>query len=182
MNVKWFFIGTLGLTISLIAYTLIIFIKGNPISLRYNMGNKMKVKTFVSQGFSFFTKDPKTEVYRIYSKQNGYVEAIPQSNFSAGNYFGASRKRRLVEAKLEIIFGMLDSTDYVQPKIALNEFLSSRDSLPTIVVEMQHDFLCEEYYIVKSKPEPWPLFSRKVESYYPYQICKLVFKCPWPSL
>ncbi|WP_152537440.1 hypothetical protein [Aquimarina pacifica] len=177
MNITRFYFMMMIITGFIIFYTLVVFIQDNPVSLRYDIGNKRSVKMFISQGFGFFTKDPKTDIYRLYKDNNGTVEEIKHENFGIDNSFGTNRRMRLLESKLEMVFGRLDSTDYLSPKIPLQKFFVDPESIKPVVIKFDHQLICGEYYLVKSKPKPWSLFSKDLIGYYPYKVSKMIFKC-----
>jgi len=178
MNITRFYFIMMIITGFIIFYTLVVFIDDNPVSLRYDIGNKRNVTMFVSQGFGFFTKDPKTETLRLYKDYGDTIEEIEHENFGIGNYFGTNRRKRLLETKLEIVFNKLDSTDYLSPKIPIQQFFSKPEPMNPVVIKFENPLICGEYYIVKSKPKPWSLFSKDIIGYYPYKVSKIILKCP----
>jgi len=166
----------LGLVIFL---TCILFVEKNPIGRRYNLSTAKNVKTFVYQGFAFFTKDPKTEIFRIYKQDHDGIKQIKEQNFTFKNRYGLNRKNRLMESKLEFIHNTLDSSDYITPTKSLSDFFENPICIDPVVIKYQSlpfDSGKAEYYLVKSQPEPWSLFSKEIKGFYPYQISKLIFQ------
>ena len=81
-------------------------------SIPYNLitGNLKKIKfisTVSPQGWGFFTKSPREDNVYIYSLTNSLVKSEMQPNNHYSNYFGISKKSRMVGYEVSMILTQL---------------------------------------------------------------------------
>lgn len=125
-------------------------------SIPYNLitGNLKKIKfisTVSPQGWGFFTKSPREDNVYIYSLANGLVKNEMHPNNHYSNYFGISKKSRMIGYEVSIILNELKNEKWSSFNDA---FVNNNESI--IIDNSNLHFLKNgKYALVKEKITPY---------------------------
>lgn len=146
----------------------------NPISLPYVP--KLLIKTFVPQGWSFFTRNPRENLIYIYKRTGDtWAQSSDVINGSAKNYFGASRKARAMGSEYALLFSLAG----VKWDSCATGKLSCVEESKKLIVrnKLTAPQLCGEFLFVSRSPVPWAWSAHAAEIELPFQYVLVDFVC-----
>ncbi len=160
--------------VSVIVVVLLSALPRNPVSLPYVQ--KLMVKTFVPEGWNFFTRNPREELIYLYKKNqaNEWVRDPNSFNGNAVNYYGMKRNARALAAEYGLLF-----TNNKMQWIACDSTATTcyeRDSsFVKVNNQLRYPLLCGQYLFVLKEPLPWAWSSSKTSLPAKYLIIN--FEC-----
>lgn len=131
---------------------------------------KKAIKDFAQnlfpEGWAFFTINPQKERYYFYKINNDSLELLNLRSSDFRNFFGLSRRIRLVGIESAIIIQQVEEKNkWISCNSFINECMQT-DTIPTysVINNSRMQNIAGEYIIVKAKPKPWEWNSL---NYYP---------------
>jgi antimicrobial peptide system SdpA family protein len=164
---------------SLLLVTSIFFtsISFNPIQNRY--GNKQLIFTFLPQGWSFFTRNPREAQVLLYKIDGKRIIPITQKHSSYKNLFGLIRKSSIYTSEIQIIRSKINDSLFFNTKWNYQENkigLVPKGKI-TIYNEIFSPLLCGEYLLVFQEPIPWAWSKNMKSIKMPAKIIRINIKC-----
>ena len=137
---------------------------------------KKYVGTFFPEGWGFFTKNPRDLQFEVYKIENKKVSRIDMSNHSAFNYFGLSRKARVIGYESSVIANEIDKKKWKKNEVKdISGFIN--DSSAVISQKKEFKFLIPGEYIFKMyEPIPYAWAKKNQEKNNPYSFVKVTIK------
>lgn len=146
----------------------------NPMSIESPISKYNRVSNFLPQGWGFFTKDPTEELFDIYEVDHkGMLVQLNESNSSASNLFGFSKKNRFKMIEYAILYENLKGRKWFHTKGLLEtDTITEYDTL-----KLQNDLLILKknkiYYLAKHSPVPFAWSMKDQEKNKPYEFIKI---------
>jgi antimicrobial peptide system SdpA family protein len=157
----WFFFATL------------VFFSSMKEQIVVNKEIKKHISTFFPEGWGFFTKNPRDLQLEVYKIKNNRVNKINMSNHSAFNYFGLSRKARVIGYESSIIANEVDKKKWKKDEVK-NIVSFVNDSSVIIPKKKEFKYLVPGDYIFKMyKPIPYAWANKNQEDNNPYSLVKV---------
>jgi antimicrobial peptide system SdpA family protein len=161
MNLRQFKLGLFFIFSIFISFLFVyyIFINAMPFNpLVSSPQSQTKLVGILPQGWAFFTKSPRDPNFIIYKFENNKLVSQGISNISYYNYFGVSRKSRIIAAEGGSLISQ--TLDYKWTKIDkdISEYLICCDSTSQIKVlnsKTTNKYYCGDYIIQKIVIVPW---------------------------
>ncbi|MFJ1430763.1 SdpA family antimicrobial peptide system protein [Capnocytophaga canimorsus] len=131
---------------------------------------KRGVNKLLPQGWGFFTKDPRDDVYQLFKYDlNGDFEKITIKNNSIENLIGFSRKSRKISSELSILLSKIPDSLWTEHSQVGEDFFEIRQKeLITILSE-------GKYLVEKKRTIPWAWIgktSQKKCKYFKFYLIK----------
>lgn len=134
---------------------------------------KKQVSTFFPEGWGFFTKNPRDLQLEVYKIENKKLNKINMSNHSAFNYFGLSRKARVIGYESSIIANEVDKKNWKKNETKNMTFFMNDSS---IVIQQKKGFkflVPGEYMFKMYEPIPYAWSKKNQENNNPYSLVKV---------
>ena len=154
-------------------FILIVFISSFNEQIMLPENFKKEVNIIFPQGWSFFTKDPRSYRLLAYSLNGSKIEKLSIQNQSFSNIFGLSRKARVIGYESSIIANKILPKNW---KDMVGERLDSLVGCKSIKLKPEKNFkyLTGGYYIFKLyKPIPYTWANKKQEMNNPSKLAKV---------
>jgi len=155
MNIKYkFFITAIFLAViwlGLIFFLTTSHFKFSPLKISRIFTREQVL--LVPQGWGFFTRNPREDLYVVYKKntQNDYEKFI-DVNFTFANSLGLSRQNRIQYNEVLYSIDINDSL-WLKTRLEYNEV--KLDTIFKLENAFQNPSICGEYLIKKEEPLPW---------------------------
>lgn len=171
------FLLLVGFWVMLFVYSIHSALPYNPIKLP--LANYLKANVFMTQGWKFFTRNPREEDFRVFVKDsNGkWTNALRGANASPINFFGLKRDTRAQGIEMGLIVSAIQKDKWQKctdkPEICL-------ESAPTALVfnnVIQSPTLCGELGLALQEPIPWAWSRAKKEVIMPSKALKVEVVC-----
>jgi antimicrobial peptide system SdpA family protein len=148
----------------------------------YLPGSVLKVDTFFSskiinllpQGWGFFTKEPKEQLFDAYKIQNGNLIQLSIKNASRENYFGFSRKSRFIGFEISKISAKINHESWVQSKGNIK--IPKSFKIQYVRGNFRYFKRNNLYILIKTNPIPWAWASYSQEPVRPFEYVIISIK------
>lgn len=140
----------------------------------YSKNFKMNINLVFPEGWSFFTKSPREEVLKVYKiKNNNEIVEIGFNNQSYFNYFGFSRKSRVITYESSIMASQVKRSLW-EKHYGENIEYFNKDTIVNLKLNKEFKYLTEGDYIFKlSKPIPFVWRKDNQNQYKPYETVRV---------
>ncbi len=133
---------------------------------------KKNINFFMPQGWGFFTRNPREAMIDAYSYKKGELKLLTVSNLSAYNWFGLSRKTRLVGFELSNLLGVVPEEAW---KDGINDF---RTCIPQKIYVVRptgtlKNYPPGEYILHQYKPIPFSWASHGQNETKPFLVAHI---------
>jgi len=144
-----------------IVYLYSVYMGTNPLSPSYK--HRYSVSKIVPEGWAFFTRNPREDIYRLFQIKGDVVEEVDMSNNSLNTLMGVSRKNRRVNVEFLRMKYLTNDSMYVK------EHLSNWRAMELFEIKeprgYNYYFLKNgEYLIQREKIIPW-IYSKNDYEY-----------------
>tara|TARA_B110000977_G_scaffold193387_1_gene268315 strand:- start:2433 stop:2981 length:549 start_codon:yes stop_codon:yes gene_type:complete len=168
LNIKYKVIFSwllLTFTTYMLFLVIVVNLDPNPISLNYNVPYKTKIKSLFPQGWAFFTKNIKEEegIYIYEMKKLNDYHLVDFNSFTFKDYFGISRKKRVISHKFTIALNNVAKEKWFLYKGNINKI--PIDSLNLIKIEIKKPNLKGKFIIKRALQLPYQWYISKHELY-----------------
>ncbi|WP_294302530.1 SdpA family antimicrobial peptide system protein [uncultured Chryseobacterium sp.] len=143
----------LNFSIIILFLYVIFFLFKNSIGYNIKSSNFLTISFFSKispQGWGFFTKNPREENVYIYSIHNGQLKSEITQNSSYKNFFGISKKSRMIGFEVSMILGQLKNTKW-------SKYTQNFNTLPLQQIDSKnlHYLKNGKYILIKEKVPPY---------------------------
>lgn len=155
--------------LKLFCLVLLVFILAVFNSSNIIIGNNEKnnfIHRLFPQGWSFFTKSPRSEMLDIYHISGNNLTNISIRNMSKNSYFGFSRVARRIAYESSLIAEKVDKYEWIDTVyLDIEKFASSitHESICTSTnikkPKNVNNLKSGEYLLILHRPKPWFYFS-----------------------
>ena len=129
-----------------------------------------------SQGWGFFTKDPKEVTIDVYQLEEKTLKLISINNFSLQNLFGFSREARYIGFEFGKLEQYIPKMDY---KNGLGTICKTYPNTTTVVkipfIPKFHP-IGKEFVVYQYKIVPFTWINQNQEHYRPYLVARIKFE------
>jgi len=154
---------------------IVINLDPNPISLNYNVPYKTKIKSLFPQGWAFFTKNIKEEegIYIYEMKKLNEYNLVDLNSFSFKDYFGISRKKRVIGHKFTLALNNVSREKWFLYKGNISKI--PIDSLNLINIKIKKPSLKGKFIIKRALqlPYQWHISSHTIYKTSKYLILEI---------
>ncbi len=181
MKKKFLIIVTITIFLA-VNFILIVSIPENPIKSRYPFFSERKTKSFLAQGWSFFTKnarDKEAYIYKIDTIQNT-AEKVMLRNTQISQLLGIKRENRIINSKISRVVEGIDANLWIKYRGKVTEYLeepANLKKLNIVSIKISKPSLCGLYCIGMKKPIPWSWINLKKTVYMESELILINFKC-----
>ncbi|MGC6479431.1 MAG: SdpA family antimicrobial peptide system protein [Flavobacteriaceae bacterium] len=152
-----------------------IFISSIPVPSNIKFENKSRIFSLLPQGWGFFTRDPReniTTLYEIDKLGNGYIK-FTKTNNASNNYFGISRKNRLINLELGVVTSRLNQGNWIEKKGVFD--LDFQIQIDTIYTGFYPKNIKGDFFIVEQERIPWA-WSKNKDLVMPFKYKRIYVK------
>lgn len=162
------------------AYSIRTSLPYNPAKLPFEShSNKVLLKSFLPEGFSFFTRDPREPRLFIYNIESDSLKLINLPNGSPQNMFGIFKTARAQNLEAGYLLSVIKEESWMKCDEGQGLQCSKNDKVPYIQIRNLYDspLLCGKIMLVVRKPVPWAWSKNVAEELMPYDYLKLEIIC-----
>lgn len=136
------------------------------------------LRSFLPEGFGFFTRDPQEEFPVIFKEENDTLVLLTKPNSSISNFFGLKRNQRTIFAELGLIVQEIPTDDWSRCSTSLSKCLTST-TYKTFEIRNKKNKpnLCGTYFVCTINPVPWAWRNSFKGSGIPQRFIRLVIFC-----
>lgn len=148
----------------------------NPLKFTFKSIDAATTFNFFPQGWGFFTKNPKEEMFLVYKEEKGKFKKVVFENSSKENIFGFSKKVRY--ENMEYSF-LLDAYKGEWSKLSGDHITKLQDIPINDTIKLRKKFLILKkgtYCLVKLTHIPFAWSNSNQEEFRPYEIAKIYVK------
>ncbi len=160
---------------------IILFVLKSSVSehpLRSSRAVQRNLIAITPQGWSFFTRNPREAVDRIYRRvDNEWIHATV-ANSSARNFFGLKRDARALSVELASLLTGIPHEKWQACRSSLTEYLEM-ETIKSVPVENRSlmQSLCGDILVQRRPPVPWAWSKRMKRIHMPSRIVRLDVRC-----
>jgi antimicrobial peptide system SdpA family protein len=159
--------------ISWLFLTSLVFFSSMKEQIIVNKEVKKYVSTFFPEGWGFFTKNPRDPQLEVYKIEDEIAKKINMSNHSAFNFFGLSRKARVIGYESSMIASEIDKKKWKSNQTEKITYFVN-DSSIIVSRKKGFKFLIPGDYILKMfEPIPYAWANKNQENNNPYSVVKV---------
>lgn len=172
-----FFAVIIGFWVLLFAYSIHSALPFNPIKLPF--ARQFSVNVFMTQGWKFFTRNPREEDFKVLTKdENGiWANALRGANASPRNLFGLKRDTRAQGIEMGLVVSAIPKEKWQKceekPEVCL-------EHAPTALVfndAIQNPTLCGELGLALQEPIPWAWSRARKDVIMPSKVLRVEVVC-----
>lgn len=154
----------------IVVYLLILSVKPNPITLRYNLPFKNTLNALAPQGWAFFTKDVKKDYFNLYTQDR---EEFQLKASGVEQFFGFKRDNRIINHKIGSVLNNLNAKYWYAFKGDPHNV--PQDSLTKLSIKISPPMVYGVFLVEKGKPLPyeWHISTLKVRQTMDYVLLEI---------
>ncbi|MGF7218215.1 antimicrobial peptide system SdpA family protein [Spirosoma lacussanchae] len=123
--------------------------------LTFNFSTNKIIGSFLPQGWSFFTRNPREKVYDAFYLEAGQMVSVFTPAMSPTNYFGASRSQRIKFSELMQLVNQVPDSCWIDSSTEMSKAVKNRFRLVTLKNKISYPSLKGEYYLTTQEQIPW---------------------------
>lgn len=152
-----------------------VFISSLPIPNNTSYKQKATFFNIIPQGWGFFTRDPRENEIYLYTIINNSVVKFTDTNGSQKNFYGASRKNRLIGIELGLLIPKINKSSWKEMKGGKLVF-NPKIHTDTILNKFSPCNIKGTYFIVEQERIPWAWSRNYNNLIMPYKYAKIYVK------
>ncbi len=165
---------------SLCAFVLVIFFSSigfNPV--QSEVSHQRLIKTFIPQGWAFFTRSPREAQSILYSVVGETLIPVKHKHSGFSKAFGLNRKSTAIVTEASLLRANIPDSVFMNTQWGyqadrIGEFPKTSFKVTN---EMGQAILCGEYVLVFQKPVPWAWSKSMEEMDMPAKVARLEIVC-----
>lgn len=165
------------LAVTLVTYSTAIPIGETALSLPFPSLLKAAPRSFLTQGWSFFTKSPRDPDFYLFTRgPEGWQNASRGPSSRPDSLFGLIRSARVQGLELGLVTGQLGGKAWINCESAVEECL--HEQTPIVITNPSHaPILCGELGVAFREPLPWAWVGLIPREAMPSQVALLQIEC-----
>ncbi|MFH6993129.1 SdpA family antimicrobial peptide system protein [Flavobacterium sp. FlaQc-48] len=152
-----------------------IFEASIPIPSNETFKRKATFFNIIPQGWGFFTRDPRENEIWTYQILNNTAIKVTQTNGNLNNFYGASRKNRLISIELGLLVSQIHTSSWINMKGG-KLILDKKIHTDTILNSLNPCNIKGNLFIVEQERVPWAWSKNLHTIVMPYKYAKVYVK------
>jgi antimicrobial peptide system SdpA family protein len=171
MNFFGFIYFKIIINILIILLILFLFAAANKKSILFDDYEKNNIMSFFPQGWSFFTRDPREDLYVLFRVDSSKITKVNLISSSNEYFWGLSRKNRIIAYEMSLIQKDFKEKDFSYIKRGDFSSVSKTKFIPNLNLQT----ISNGTYIIEIYPPiPWAWLNLNQEKYIESKCVKFI--------